>query len=139
MIASLSMPQPGERQISRRASIRAFLSRNHIIHTQRMHTHHASEPGVPMTPRSSTTRRIEWVGEPVSAMERVSEVAEPTPPQQPPAPGEAPAQAPEPLTWQVGLPPRGPPPGPHDEEVPTTGTREEELLGLVGEEDEHAS
>jgi hypothetical protein len=149
-IASLSMPQPGERHISRRASIRAFLSRNHIVHSQRMPSH-ASEPGVPMQPRSSTTRRIQWVGEPVSAVPHESdEVAEPTPPQEPPAPGEAPAQAPEPLTWQVGPPPRGPPPGPHDEEAPATGTREEELLqlvgggeeellGLVGAEDEHAS
>jgi len=149
-IASLSMPQPGERHISRRASIRAFLSRNHIVHSQRMPSH-ASEPGVLMQPRSSTTRRIQWVGEPVSAVPHESdEVAEPTPPQEPPAPGEAPAQAPEPLTWQVGSPPRGPPPGPHDEEAPATGTREEELLqlvgggeeellGLVGAEDEHAS
>ena len=148
-IALLSMPQPGSRNVSRRASLRAFLSRHHII-SARPSQSRASEPGVPMEPRSST-RRVDWVASSVSV--RVSEVAEPaaepTPPREAPAEGEQPAQPPEPQTWSVGVPPRPPPPGPDEFSGGDGGdgaaaTREQELLlesartsqaGLLGELD----
>ena len=126
-IASLSMPQPGSRQVSRRASLRAFLSRHHIINPRPSQSR-ASQPGVPMEPRSST-RRIDWVSGSVSVRmsEAAEPAAEPTPPREAPAEGEEPPQPPEPQTWQIGAPPRPPPPGP-DEGGATAVTREQELL-----------
>jgi hypothetical protein len=72
-IASLSMPQPGERQISRRTSLRAFLSRHHIGVQGQPRQSRASQPGEAMQPRQSRTSQPR-VSEP-----RVSERADAPP------------------------------------------------------------
>ena len=52
-IASLSMPQPGERQVSRRTSLRAFLSRHHVGVQGQPRQSRASQPGEAIQPRQS--------------------------------------------------------------------------------------
>ena len=142
-VASLSMPQPGQRQVSRRASLRAFLSRHHVAHP-RPSRESASDAGVPMSPRIST-RRMDWVAVTVPSAAEEEEAGtqeamlEPTPPREPPSEGEQPAQPAEPLTWEVSVPSRPPPPAPEEEgafgaqQAPPRG---EELMQLVTPEDE---